>query len=294
MFTFPFRSALKLNPFIFLRRPSVFYSTLFMQGGVFMNKSTKSYRFWLMASFTVCICIAPSFATLLEIKGTDAIYLANRSDVTISPLGTTNPTFPLQRHSYVNPDFSAETFPQFVPASGVSSFAFDATGHIDFFNGLGVGWGPDGGEPNGSTLGNVEGISGYRGPQGSLVGLFLNDDNPLGATPPATIDFSSAGIGASFASLSPALGQVFFIGDGKTGTGTGSLQQFYTPVSATKLFIGIADGWGFNGAPGFYEDNDGSYFVNVSATSVPEPSTVYLLGIGLLFLAGGIKTSKKK
>ena len=33
------------------------------------------------------------------------------------------------------------------------------------------------------------------------------------------------------------------------------------PTEATRLFLGIADGYGFEGEPGFYRDNAGSFAV---------------------------------
>jgi hypothetical protein len=41
--------------------------------------------------------------------------------------------------------------------------------------------------------------------------------------------------------LHPKIGQVFFIGDGLTGTGTGSIQTFFVPSTATHLYLGYID-----------------------------------------------------
>lgn len=246
------------------------------------------YREALTKVFLFCCCfcllISSVSAELIEVKGTDAIFLANRTDVTIPPLGGDISAFPIKRHSYVRDDFLMETMPQSMSTEGVSNFTFSATGRVDFFNGNNIGFQPDGGAPNGSELSSLEGISGYKGPEGPLVGLFLDDASPLGVTAPSALDFSEGGIGTNFEMLAPELGQVFYIGDGLTGSETGDVQEFYTPSGATRLYLGIADGWSFDGVPGFYEDNDGSFLVDVTSHKVPEPSLIYLLGIGMLFI----------
>jgi hypothetical protein len=120
-----------------------------------------------------------------------------------------------------------------------------------------------------------------------LVGLFL--DTGLPAAAPARLDFSPGQLTESFATLAPLLGQVFFIGDGLTGTGAGSTQQFLVPTTATRLFLGIADGFGFSGNPGAYGDNVGSVSATFTIASnnnnnAPEPGPVSLLALGVVAL----------
>lgn len=239
---------------------------------------------------TMAIGTVPVSAQDVEVQGTDIIFLAGRTDVTIPPLsergGDANnldPSFPIVRAYWIDPprtDFRQETFPQSLPASGGQRFTFNAPrlpsedgGYVHYGVGDGGGsdWqtgtrGVDGGYPGyqfGSTnVDSLGGISGYKGPQGALVGVFLDDANPKDAAAPATLDFSTAGIGKDFENLTPALGQVFFIGDGYTSDG---LQQiFVAPPSATRLFLGTADAYAWNGHPGFYEDNNGYFFLTVS------------------------------
>ena len=109
-------------------------------------------------------------------------------------------------------------------------------------------------------------ISGITLPgAGSLVGVFVAAGGPSGTAPPA-LDFTSSGIGTSFTTLSPLLDQVFFIGDGLTGDGTGTVQTFNVPAGATQLYLGISDAPFYNGSPGAYGDNSGSYSVAYSMT----------------------------
>jgi len=96
-----------------------------------------------------------------------------------------------------------------------------------------------------------------------LIGMFLEDTLPASAPPTLTFywsDSSQGGIQTNFSTLSPQLGQVFFIGDigdGKTGTGTGAIQVFNIPPTATHLYLGFIDSCN-NATPGCYSDNAGS------------------------------------
>lgn len=125
--------------------------------------------------------------------------------------------------------------------------------------------------PDGGVLvswGSNYGISAIsNAPLTSLLGVFLDNTQPDLTAAPAALDFSS--IGLNFSSLAPQLKQVFFIGDGLTGTGTGAVQNFIVPTGATRLFLAPFDSTTNN--------NSGSFTVTVQA--VPEPSTIFGLGV---------------
>jgi hypothetical protein len=96
---------------------------------------------------------------------------------------------------------------------------------------------------------------------GALVAMFLEDTLP--SVPPPTLTFyvsdsAGGGIQTDFPALRPRIGQVFFIGDGLTGTGTGSAQVFVVPATATHLYLGFVDGCGDDARPGCYSDNVGA------------------------------------
>jgi hypothetical protein len=86
------------------------------------------------------------------------------------------------------------------------------------------------------------------------------------------------------------LNQVFFIGDGLTGNGTGTVQQFVIPAGATRLYLGSADGAGAN------YNNSGSFSVSVTgptgtatgpAATVPaSPLVLVLTALFLVALSG--------
>lgn len=131
-----------------------------------------------------------------------------------------------------------------------------------------------------SSISSYQGISGitFTDRHGPLLGVFVSGppagfaDGSSGSSATA-LSYSAADL--ALVSYTPALNQSFFIGDGLTGDGTGTVQQFNVPDTATQLFLGLSDGPSFNGAPGSYNDNAGSF--TASFQIVPEPSSVALI-----------------
>jgi hypothetical protein len=154
---------------------------------------------------------------------------------------------------------------------------------------------PNGGDGGLSASGTTD-ITSYGGISGIidgnhtlfLVGAFVGPSEPVDPAPPR-LDFTGA---ENFAALSPLLNQTFFIGDGWTGTGTGTIQQFFAPTGATRLYFGFADSFDFgnpSNPPGNYNDNLGELQVTFDLRSadatVPEPASLLFLGTGLAGLA---------
>jgi len=97
--------------------------------------------------------------------------------------------------------------------------------------------GPDGSFQGSATPGPVGAISAiaYRGNDAQpLLGVFLGPDlsHPL-------LDGWDFRHAESFASLAPGLGEPFWVGDGRTGTGSGAWHAFTVPAGATRLFLGF-------------------------------------------------------
>jgi hypothetical protein len=215
------------------------------------------------------------------VNATDDIYAA----------GSQSGLIALINDDLAGSGYGGGTAPGFILTSGATSFTFSASvvdtftinsGAPSVFNdadGQGVGVAAT---SSNTGYGSISGITAPG--QGYLVGVFIGPGGPSGPAP-AALDF----VTTSFTSLSPLLDQTFFIGDGMTGDGSGSVQTFVVPTGATELYLGISDALGYNGAPGTYSDNAGMF--DVAATPqgesiTPEPSSFLLFGTGILSMAG--------
>jgi pimeloyl-ACP methyl ester carboxylesterase len=114
---------------------------------------------------------------------------------------------------------------------------------------------PPTGAGSGSNINPYGGLSGFMDNHSTpLVGVFLADAPPSGSGP-ATIDSSTH---HDDSDVSPILAQIFYLGDGTTATSRAT-QTFHVPDDATRLYLGTADGLGFNGDTGYYNDNTGQW-----------------------------------
>jgi len=150
---------------------------------------------------------------------------------------------------------------------------FDASGSVSF-GPTSAPAGPDGRVYSGFTaiphnFGFANGIADAVLPVESLVGIFLDDNSPIGQPNPGALDFTSAA-SRDYLLLTPGLRQPFFIGNGTTRGGTA--QYIQAPVGATRLFFGTMDGED-------WENNVGSFTVIVDVA--PEPAAIGLVMIGI-------------
>ena len=237
-----------------------------------MNKFKFAYLGAVAAAAISLGGAADAQASVLTVNATDVIYAAGGQANALNGTGGTTPSF--------------------INVTSGSTLTFSATGSVvlnltsgnNSNDADGVGAAP--GTSSNSGYGSISGINAPNA--GYLVGVFIPSGGATGAAP-ASLDFTSGG-GTSFASLSPQLDQVFFIGDGLTGDGTGAPQTFFAPTGASTLYLGISDACGYNGSPSCYGDNSRSFSVTINSSvssAVPEPSTwaMMLLGMaGLGFL----------
>ncbi|MFM9026222.1 MAG: PEP-CTERM sorting domain-containing protein [Planctomycetaceae bacterium] len=139
-----------------------------------------------------------------------------------------------------------------------------------------------------ASSGGVSGMLLYESDPAARLVMFLAGVFTSGGVPqapaPAILNFSSTfgsdPLGTSFTQLSPLLNQTFYIGDGLTGTGSGTAQSFFVPDGATHFSMGIVDGSYFVGAPDYYDNNRGSFAVQ-GMIAVPEPSTWVMGAVGI-------------
>ena len=220
------------------------------------------------------------FPDTLTIDATDDIYGAGQSTLpaTIYP-GTFPPsdTFPVDPNEILT--FSSVT--------GMVGCNFVITNGPD-----GPCW--PGVNTTVTSYGGLSGIDVYQNNM-FLVGVFLDASEPSGPGPAVlSYNYGTPGsLSTSDPSFSPALDEVFFIGDGLTGTGAGMEQIFNVPAGADRLYLGFADS--FDSVPSYYADDVGSltatFEFTTEPTTVPEPTSIFLVMGGLLI---GVALYRKK
>lgn len=166
----------------------------------------------------------------------------------------------------------------------VVTFA-NATGTVDF--GPCCAPSPPDGEPSGTLVTAIyQGLAGPVLPRARhLAGVFLDELEPMDPAPSALAINDVA-----FSEISPEVGQIFFVGDGLTGTG--AQQVFHVPDDATRLFLGYIDCFLPCTVPGGYDDNTGSVSIGVeeglAPTEVPSLSVLAVLLLGGLMITLGL------
>jgi hypothetical protein len=173
-----------------------------------------------------------------------------------------------------------------VPGQSLSFSITGTVSHANSNHSIYPFYGPEGGpDLDGhwyivSFLGGAtNGIGQITTPIDSLLGVFLDDNQPSLFSPPAALDFSTAAE-RDFLTLAPALRQPFFIGDGLTPEGV--TQQFTVPTGATRLYLATMDVYNWS-------DNAGSFSATV--TQVPEPTSGIIIAsiAGLLLLGRTVR-----
>ena len=127
---------------------------------------------------------------------------------------------------------------------------------------------PDGGAIYCLSCSPINGIGALCAPLNSLIGVFLDSEQPDSTPAPPPMDFTNP-VSRDYLSLAPQLKQVFFIGDGRTSFG--AVQQIYVPAGATRLYLGSNDGFG-------WYDNTGELIVAVAIGGACGPADINCSG----------------
>lgn len=146
------------------------------------------------------------------------------------------------------------TAPPSIDVSGLSVLTFAANGGTANYPG-GPRPGPDGGGVVPALYGARGEVSSWRLPIDMLAGVFLG---PTRTAAPGPYSGSLSAV-----EVSPQIGQVFPIGDGLTGHGSGVRQIVHVPKGATRLFLANTDGYEWS-------NNNGQFTVTVN----PAPASV--------------------
>ena len=235
-----------------------------------MRKSHVAYGLTVLAS--LAMVAGQAHATTLQVNAKDSIY--NYNGIVAGPS-----SLPAQWTSLTPGGNRILTF-----SSVTGSVTLDLGVHPAWVNADGIGSAAANNQPGVIGAGGLSSIVAPHA--GYLAGVFLNGAEAAAAhITPGSLNFDT--LGTSFAQLAPSDDQVFYIGDGLTGNGTGAQQQFIVPADATVLVLGIVDGHFYNGRPTDYGDNAGTFTASFSIAdplAIPEPAAYALAGLGIAAL----------
>ena len=234
----------------------------------------KHFMFGLLALLVVSV-VQPAQASVHTVDGKQTVYFAGRTQSELGAIAATaNPA--AFGTPFLNGDIAdfSLTSPEAIGVSGFSSISITADGLWSHTPSLGTG--PEG-KVSTSITSEPEyglfGVSLLNARLNMLVGVFLSDDVPDPGSTPASLD-AIAGDNMT----SPLLNQTFAIGS--------SLEDILVPVGATRLYLGLHNGWEWN-------NNAGS--VTASIHGVPEPTTIVIWSLlATLGLSVGWRRHRRK
>lgn len=207
---------------------------------------------WLASAIT-----AAQAMMIVSVPGTASVHFAGQTTPIPVPPGRV-------AGNYFGDLADPDVIPPFVDVTGISKVSLTASGSW----GHGAS-GPQQSGPEGRGVKDAGVLIQYEdfgisildeADLNLLVGVFTDIVGPVLGGAPSRLEVGIDDM------TTPLLYQSFAIGTG--------LADIMVPVSATRLYLGLHDGFEWT-------NNVGSVRVEVTKTAVPEPTTLLLLGFGL-------------
>ena len=207
----------------------------------------------------VSAAVVFAFGALAAAAAQASVFVDAKDDIFLAGLSSP-PIFPPSQTQTAEPGNGAGLLPVAVSVFGGETLHLTATGLAD----CGVGCNPAGSGPAGDPEFGTASIEAY-GNVGSYTGSPGEGFQLLGAY----------NVGTTWTP--------FIIGSGGT---------FVVPTGATTLYLGLPDGFSFQGPPGAYNDNTGGF--TVSGVGVPEPATWAMMLVGFAGLGAAMRSQRKQ
>ena len=200
-----------------------------------------------------------STVTLSNVAANTNIYLAGRSQVPTPSVTAAPPCASAQPVTALVGQLPTQV--PFEPAS--RTVTFDVSSRLTA--------GSDGDLAHSVCLAAADGLSSYCGPNAAVVGVFLGS-NMTNWQSASELPTYSAAYRAQMTVHAPALGQVFYIGDGYYSDV--DLTSYVVPAGAERLFVGLAYTRGTSGKPTCYGDLAASRLTVIYANALVAPDSV--------------------
>lgn len=223
--------------------------------------SIAAFAIALLPLATVNQAQAATITLNVNVPGSADPWLAGMPD------GSTASSSPISSGISVAPKQSPVLVSN-LPLTAGSTITFAVSGSVNYKSATPQNT-PDGDLTIAShTAGDQNGISNVSAPRNSLMGVFLDDQQPNISAPPPALNFRTPA-SRNYLQLSPLLKQVFFVGDGFNNQGV--LQQIIVPNGTDRFYLGTMDAYDWSDNVGAFDVAlTGSFGVQVTLDASPQ------------------------